>query len=96
MSTFFDAPYWTSLQMVSSFTFGEDEFHKKSFCICSNASLMWFGITKTWAMKVTFDKANVLKIIILPWGGRFLRLHIRILSMLNIVFLKFSSCRFLS
>ena len=33
MSTFFKLPYWKSLQMVSWFTFGEDEFHKKSFCI---------------------------------------------------------------
>ena len=30
MSIFFDPPYWKSLQMVSCFTFREDEFHRKS------------------------------------------------------------------
>ena len=59
MSAFFNPPCWKSLQMVSCFTFGEDKFHKKSFCICCNASIIWFGITKTWAKKVIFDKTNV-------------------------------------
>ena len=87
MSTFFNPPYWKSLQMVSCFTFQKDEFYKKTFCICCNVSMIWFGISKTWAKKPIFDKANVLKIIILHSSVRFLHLHIfRILSMLNIVF----------
>ena len=53
-SSFFNLPYWKSLQMVSYFTFVEDEFHKNYFCICGNACIILFGITTLWVKEIIF------------------------------------------
>ena len=53
-SSFFNLSYWKSLQMVSYFTFVEDEFHKNYFCICGNACIILFGITTLWVKEIIF------------------------------------------
>ena len=73
-------------------TFTLLDFHRNSLCMRCIAVAISLGIGKTWAKDTNFDKANVLKIIILPPRVRFIRRHIlKIFSIAIIPFLKFWS-----
>ena len=63
MSTFFKHPFWKSLQTVLCLIFTLLEFHRNSLCIHCIISL-WISLFSLWIGN-NFDKANLLKIIIL-------------------------------
>ena len=75
MSTFFKLPFWKSLQIVLSLIFTLLVFRRNSLCIHCIVAVISLEIGKT-AKNTNFHKANVLKIIVLPSGVRFLRRHI--------------------
>ena len=82
MSTFFKPPFWKSLQIVFCLIFTLLEFHRNSLRVRC----------KGFAKNTHFDKATVLKIIILPSRVRFLcRLILKTFSLPIIGFLKFCS-----
>ena len=92
MSTFLKPSFRTSLQIVSCSIFTLLEFYKNSLCIRCIVIVISLGISKTWAKNTNFDKASVLKIIILPSRERLLRCHIlKTFSIPITVFLKFCS-----
>ena len=92
MPTFFKPPFWKSLQIVSCLLFKLLKPHGNSLCIRCIVVVISLGILKIWAKNTIFDKANVLKVIILPYNKRFLRRHIlKTFSIPVIVFLKFCS-----
>ena len=66
MFTFFKPSFWKSLQIVSCLIITLLEFHRNSLCICCIVVVISLGIGKAWAKDTNFDKANILKIIILP------------------------------
>ena len=69
MSRFFKPSFWKSLHIIFKLL----EFHWTYPCFRCVVVVTSLGISKTWAKNIFFDKANVLKIIILPSMVRFLR-----------------------
>ena len=68
------------------------EFYRNCLCICCIVAVISLGIVKTWAKNTSFDKFNVLKIIVLPSNVRFFRRHIlKTFSIPIISVLKFCS-----
>ena len=90
MSTISEPPFWKSLQIVLHLIFPSMEFHGKFFCIRCMVVLISLEINKTCAKNTNFNKANILKILILLSRVKVLCHQIlKTVSVPIIVFLKF-------